>query len=423
MRYWIISFVLATICIGQFGCVSKLSTLESLTFKGHFAEAAIEALNSKESAVQLSILVLENAALSSEHMYLALERLYASGKTGKDSIKRLSSRLDETGRAASLLLRRINSVPLKKAEQCFKEPNPEVRKLCAYLFHRRLTEDVLMQMVMDIDPTVRLWALKGLANLSTKPERASVFVDVLKRDPSAKVRSEAAGLGLLLGDDALLLLKDRVTDNNLGIQTAAISSIAKLNTDDALNLLAEITRQPIDEISLHAAAELSAKGYPIGRQTLLAGLKNDNSTIRVSSLYLLSRAGFKDYIELTSELLNDKAPEVVLAAANLLRNEYSYREEILAALQKISDKQTSVSKSALDLLAVLGDIKAIQELKSFLDKAKEVDEKELILRLSRLSSKETVEFLLESFTKLLGDDREAVRVQAAITIIFSMPKI
>lgn len=405
---------------GGAACTSSQGRLQNLLKTEDFAAAASFAAKDPDTATDMAVLILERTARVPAHRYFALERLSAAGKRGRSALKRLSSSPGELGHAARIARNRFDKPDAKTAKQCAMAPNANIRKLCARAWHRFLPEEILKTLLLDTDPEVRLFALKGLASLPASSTRAALFSDALLRDPSLKVRLEAARQGALLGEDALLLLKDRLADETPGMRAAAVSGIARIESAAAMDLLLSTARAPLDSVCLTAAAELARRGDAFGKERLLEAARDPRPSIRSTSLYLLSYSKVENLNEILLRALDDEAPAVVIAAANLLRNDEEVRNRVVAALRKIASLETAKKNEARTLLAFLGDAEALRDIAAILQDAEAVSTAELTSLLRRMGG--AIE-LFDAAAQLMGDSREEVRIQAAVYVIFSQSKI
>jgi HEAT repeat protein len=413
---------IAKIVILLGGCTSTSERLRNLIDENRYTDAATIAADDSAVAVELSAIVLERAARSEEHMDRALKSLSAAGRSGQAALKQLSRGDAVSARAARIAYDRFDKPSDETLALCNKDPHPLVRWWCVSAWVQFMSDEMMTELLSDMDPEVRLFALRGLAALPAEPTRAPLFVDALRLDPDEKVRAEAALHGDLLGDDALLLLKDRLSDQHLGIRTAAVSGIARINTEAACALLTSVAGRQGDQVALRAQAELAGLGNATGRTLLLQRLDDEQPSIRAAALYLLFNAKIEDASALIVNHLEDKDPEVVLAASNLLRNDEDSRDKVLKALQKVSSLKSKASPRADDLLAAMGDEQAANRILKALKDANKVGEKELISALHRVFGV-TAACVRTFVVSLLGDPREKIRIEAAYTVLFSMSKI
>ncbi len=424
--------ILAVACLPfLFGCASKSDRLRRWVNLNRYADAAKIALDDSSKAAELSALILENAALLPDSMDRALERLSVSGTLGRASLKRLSKGNGVSARAARIAYERFRKPSGDELAACVKDPHPSVRRWCALAWSRYMSEEMQAAQLLDMDPDVRLYALRALAALPFDPKRAPLFSDALRLDPEIKVRIEAAVHGDRLGEIALILLKTQLRDPNLGLRTAAISGIARIHTEAAVAFITSIAEGPLDQVTLRAQAELAGIGYANGKRLLLGSIDDEKASVRAAALYLLPIAKVESPSTILAKSLKDKAPEVVLAAAGLLRTDKDAQSEVLLSLRKISKLNVKESPQADVLLAEMGDERAAYRAAVSLKKAVSESEKHadqgkatenVILALRRVSGIADAQ-VRQVVVSLLGDRRKAVRIEAAHTVLFSMSKI
>ena len=414
-----ISVGIAVVCFAG-GCGSNVDRPAKLIEGGAYKNAAEAVLGDREGAVTVAASLLGLAAARPEYMYRAVDRLSATGEAGRRVLTSIAERTDALGRAARLGLARFDTPDDWTERSCAADTESEVRRLCALFFHRSLSAETLRRMMTDIDATVRFYALKGAALLPSDVAKNMGAAEVLRRDPSRKVRLEAARRGDLLGDDALLLLKAATQSELDGMRLAAVEGLSTLGTSDALALLASMAAGPMDNVSLAASAALSAGGDMSARERLLGALKDKRPGVRASALYLLDAAKIPDRADRVAAALDDVSPETVLAAANLMRRDETRRAEILKALLRVSEKtEGAQAASILALRAQLSDSEAADALRAALEETG-ADEAATIQWIGRATG---AVLLFDDISRLMGDDREKVRIEAAFAILFSRPKI
>ncbi len=410
------------ICLGFIvqSCAQSHADLRGLVASGKYAEAAAAAEKDDEAAVETAAAVLEAAALGERYRFLAIESLSVAGREGRASLERLALRSDEVGRIAAVALRRFDKHEADRAAVCAVDEHADVRKMCLLAFARELKEPLLRSLLLDTDPSVRWYALRALTELPADKERAPLFIDVLLRDPSLTVRMEAARHGDLLGDDGFLLLKELLFDTRPGMRTAAVTGLSVIGSASAASLLRNLSEGARDEVTLTAAAACAASGDATCRERLVSALDDDRPGIRTAALYLLGPGRIENARQRFLTSLKDKSPEVVLAAANLLKGDRAARPQALRALGDIAKRRVHESSAALRLMAVLGDKGAETRIQITLKSAAKMEESALIALLNAVQG---ASGLIDAVVPLLGDSREAVRVNAARFILFSRSKI
>jgi HEAT repeat protein len=338
--------------------------------------------------------------------------LASSGKPGREALERLASGGGPVARLAEIALARSFSPSEGELDAFLADGSSDVRAAAVEAFLRRLSRERLERLALDIDPRVRVAAVNGLSREGFEGS-ARLLVDALRKDPDSKVRAAAAGSGSALGKSGLDALRGALGDPNMGVVHAALRGLATLGTPEALALVEDRMKGPMRETAVVAAAALAKAGRESGRRRMAEALVDDRPNVRITALLHLEQAGLGSPSEIRLGMLDDEDPRVVLAAAAALRRNEDARERVLAALRKTADGPGQEASEARDMLAVLGDEKAVEEVAALLA---ESDMQELLAVLPRVSGSAS---LRPVFASLLADERTEVRVQAARCVLRS----
>ena len=395
------------------GCGRNLSRMKQQFDNGKFESAVDLASDDRALTRTLAVWIVRDAALEEEAFGMeAVELLARAGAPGEAVLDDLSTQDTVLGRLAEVA-RYDDEMPDEKMTAfCVGDDHGDVRAACMKKHHETLPKAILRKSAMDTDPRVRLYAVRGLIGQPQHDEETSVLLsEVLRQDPSSKVRAEASSAASILGKDAYLQLKAALDDPNQGVRLAVLKGIAALGSGIGFKRLETIAQGPIDMMAVAAAAELSRVGNAVGRTRLDAALRDSRPTIRIAAMMRLERARYPERTTKLTSMLKDSAPDVVLLAANLLRQERSVRHEVVAALGRIASDGGSRRGEARDQLAVLGDAQAVVDTREALADAKE---SVLLLILGRIQDAES---LRDDVAAFMGDARPAVRLAAAKSIL------
>jgi HEAT repeat protein len=395
------------------GCAPNIDHLVRHYDNREFQKAVSAVRGNPKMELELALIIIGSAATREDDAFEMVDVLKGAGRAGERALERLAKRRDMTGRLAWIALADSADPESEALSLCENDAYGDVRTACTRTFFKVMDKAHLKQRLLDIDPRVRLFAIKGLKSKGEAPDIVRSFREALRQDPSSKVRAEAAAVGPLLGEDALFLLKSALEDENMGVRLSAIKGIAALKSDIGNALLMQYAVAKLDLMAVAAAAELSRIGEAIGAKRLNAALKESRPTIRKAALLRLERANITRRKERIADLLNDESPEVVLLAAALLCNDERYRKAVIEALGKVSKKSTASAAAARDKLAFLGDEEAIKAVRKALADA---DEDTMLQILGRIGG---AVLLRDDIVLLMGDSRAAVREQAARALIRS----
>ena len=411
--------ILFAIVLSTAGCASHGGRSASSSAVNDSPATGVLSRGAREQFRVEAIAVLKQASVSPEYRWDALLTLSTSGRAGLRALEALSRSDGSLGRAAAVASERFHRFDEAKVRRCATDSDAGVRRLCLFLHHSRMPADLLRGLMRDTDPTVRRYAVKGVGSLPVEIAVELGAAGALARDPASAVRLEAARLGARLGDDALHLLRACFDSESKGLRLAAVTGLDRLDTEDSLALLRSLAGGPADTVALTAAALLSARGDKTAQNRFLSAFEDERTFVRTAAAYLSGTARIPGRGERLAGLLDDAAPEVALAAADLLRNDEAVRGRVMETLRRIAAGDEHSAKMAQTLAARLGDANAIAALHTGLREAQE-DEPALLDALRRGTG---VEALLGEVVRFLDDPRESVRVRAATAVLSSPPKI
>jgi HEAT repeat protein len=398
------------------GC-HPFSDLERHLNAGAFDRAVQEATGKRKTELALAVLILERRLRDGGQIAL-IDTLSRAGKLGRRSLKRLAQAADpKLARLARIALRRNRDPSIDEIMLVLNDPDSDVRHACIRAWHRQMTLLVLERAILDLDPRVRRFAVKGVSAVGMERDVSDLLKEALRLDPSTKVRAEAAMQGKLLGADAHLALVRALDDKELGVKLAAIRGLAETGAPESLALLEAMAVGPVDYTQVAAAAELARLDRPVGRKRLMAALEDERAEIRKAALLRTERAGLDDRRAILLDHLKDESKEVVLLAARLLLQDQAARKRVHTALSPIFQGEGASRDEARDMLAVIGDEKALKTVREILsgDNPKEV--------IATVEHTQGAPGLHHQFLALMADKDKEVRAAAAKAIIFSWSKI
>ena len=226
--------------------------------------------------------------------------------------------------------------------------------------------------------------LAGYAVCQTRPAVTEQAHDILRsalKDSNPDVRKEATTALSLAGIQQALYLQLPVmlSDKDVQVRLAAVSSLADLNSKRTLEALREALRNDVPEVSFAAAKALFGLNDPAGKEALLAVLSGE---IRPSSGFVTSQMrdalrkmhmpgtmflfavkrgigfapvpGLGEGISSLQGLLADSSVSARATAALLLGRERD-SETLRALRESLSDGDWSVRAAAVHSLAVRND--------------------------------------------------------------------
>ncbi|MDD5308395.1 MAG: hypothetical protein PHU25_13825 [Deltaproteobacteria bacterium] len=391
------------------GCAPSITNLERFLDSGELDKAVADVAGKPGMQAELAALLLERAARNGVDVEVSVRTLASGASPGRRALERLSERgTSEAARLAFVALHRTSAPDEDNLARYLADDSSIVRAAAAEAWADEVKVEALRAMAADPEPKVRVAAVRELAR--REEDESTLLRDVLRLDPDARVRSEAARSGPALGGEALAALKDALRDPVLGVRMAVARGLAALETPDATARLADLCASPLDEVGVSAAAELCrAKGK--GCDRLVEALSAQSATLRQTALLHLDRARMEHRDSLVAKLLDDPDPGVAVQAASMLAGKEDHKGAAAKTLRRVAASAAPEARDALFLLATWGDPDAQKEVAIIL---KQGDEEEIVAALAGTTRSFA---LLGSFVPLLADGRERVRLAAARAVL------
>ena len=397
------------------GCAPNISRLRAHVAGDAFDQALEEARGDRDLEDHLAALILEKDAVERPSNRLATVRfLAASSAPGKRALERMEKREGSIAALAAIGLSRSSRPSGGDLDSYLEDLSSDVRAYAASTWARKLDVERLRRLALDKDPRVRNAAVAALGARRGDDE-AGLLVEVLRLDPDPAVRSAAARSGKSLGRRAFEVLRSALDDRSEGVRHAALAGLAGLGSADAIALLEDRIAGAMDESGVVAAARLAAIGSKKGAARFEEALVDPAENMRATALVHLSTSGLGDALERRRKALEDESPRIVLIAASMLLDDEEGREAMSTALRKIVEEGGPRRDEAEDMLAVLGEEAALDEIRSSIA---EWSEEEILARFPRLQRSEK---LRDVFVELLADGRTEVRLAAARCVLRSGP--
>lgn len=407
----------AVLSSGFSGCASQSRRFLDLVQKSRWEEAVERAKKDPKAAEGLAVAVIEDRAASGHDTANLVTILAGAGREGRAALARLEESRDETVSDLAFVAAHRRSAPSdERVRQLLSHTSSDVRAAAATAWSAQLDPRTAASLLRDIDPRVRRAGVLGLIESDEvdAEQVSSLLTDLLRRDPSAQVRAAAARRGDALGADALSKLLRATEEENLGVRLAALTGLAALKSQDALDILRDAAAAPFDEKTVAAAAELARLGDPLGVQRMNEALEDESRKVRLAAVLRLERAGLANIEEKLRKRLDDEAPDVVILAASMAARrteDPGDLEKIKNALRKIYENSGAHAQRARDLLATLSDTEALEGVRKVLRAA---DEDRVITTLHRVRG---VEELRGDFLEAISGKSADIRLEAAIAIV------
>ncbi len=411
--------VTAALSFCVLGCASQSKGYLRLVQDERWTEAVAKTEQSPRPAAALAVAIIEDRAAAGHATASLVTILAGAGREGRSALARLEDNADETVADLAFVAAHRRSAPPKKiVRRLVSHTSSDVRAAAAAAWNDELEPDLAALLLLDIDPRVRLAGVSAVAESDgvASAKAAELLSDRLRRDPSPQVRAAAARRGDALGPGALSQLLRAAEDESLGVQLAAMSGLAALNSHNAVDVLRDAATAPFDEKTVTAAAELAGLGIALGAERMREALEHEARAVRLAALLRLERAGLDHIEETLIAKLDDEAADVAVQAASMLARRTDAPERIAkaqAALRRIYKESGAHAARARDLLATLGDPEALEAVRKVLEAA---DEDRAIATLRRVRG---VEALRPAFLQKIPSASPDIRLEAAIALVSS----
>jgi hypothetical protein len=392
------------------GCAPSIANLERFLDAGEPAKAVADVAGKPDMQAELAALVLERSARDGVEVETSVRALASGAAPGRRALERLvGTGTGEGARLAFVALHRTSAPDRDDLARCLADDSSLVRAAAAEAWAAETETDGLRAMAADPEPRVRAAAVRELSR--REGDVGALLREVLRLDPDARVRSEAARSGRAFGREALLALEGALNDSGLGVRMAAVRGLAGLESADASAQLADLCMGPLDEVGVAAAAELCRAGDRRGCDRLEAALADSSAILRQTALLHLDRAGIEERDVLAARLLDDPDGGVAVQAASMLAGSSEHEAAARKALKRVAASAAPEAKDALHLLATWGDADAVKEIAAVLAGTDEA------AILGALAGTARCPALLASFAPLLADARVNVRLAAARAVL------
>ncbi|MBN2718623.1 MAG: hypothetical protein JXX14_22450 [Deltaproteobacteria bacterium] len=397
------------ICLLLFsGCGPSIAPLNHAIDNGHWDVALTYARGNDKLVHYLATETVRLAAETDpmpKPLVLALSPLQ---KTEREALISLSKResSSEVAQLAEIVLHRDTRFVRNPARVHLSSDHTEVRALAATAFANRLDRPALHRMTRDLSSTVRGAAVAALCRLPLRPDTAVLLAERLQKDPMPHVRAAAARCGPALGQTASGLLREAIdTDDNPGVQRAAMQGLLTIASQNDVIWLTRFSYGPITIARLHAAAELAHRHLESGKARLRDALAASDPKITAAAIPLLSYGHVTNADPLLQGYL-DATADLSTPAASLLLARGVQKKKATAALHTNWQKG---DEDALDALVGTGHAPAIEQVRHQLGTDKQI--LPLIYRFA------AVRELHDDFVSLLAHPDQMVRRAAAMAIL------
>jgi HEAT repeat protein len=366
-----------------------------------------------------ALLLTEARSSEAARRQAAVQQLALAGTRGREPLERLAADAAPASTEALVALARVGHRDARRLLRGLADSSdPAVR--AASVLGMSVDDDRALLRSWCADPAreVRDAACARLGELAPDTEILEVLVERARIDPEASVRATAVRALGRFGEPAVLALRDRLSDAEPRVRSAALESLLRAQREEGRGAVASLLETPTSASTLEAARLLATSLDPStppdeadrssARTHLLGALAHPDAGLRgQAAMALVSIAPDAQTIQ-TLRALVESEPDVgvrlSLARALLPRAEDVART---ALRRLLAEDHGMTGAQAAVLLAGAGDDEGIARLRADLDTSDATVRRVVVRALARDALRP-----IEVRTAL--DDEDAlVRIQAA----------
>lgn len=216
-------------------------------------------------------------------------------------------------------------------------------------FDRKSTEE-LLKILGDEDAVFRASAARELGK--RKATEALEPIKKLLTDKSVVVQTDAAIALLDLGDmSAMPVLRDMLKGVSLLNRLEAAEALARYGDDSGLYIARQELTNENSAIRERAVKALAAsKNDAVAYAALEAGIKDPETHVRGTAVYLLEKRPGKRGVELLGDVLTSESDTFTRSQAVVALSRQNPRDAIPLLLQALSDTDKTVGRTSVEML-------------------------------------------------------------------------
>jgi HEAT repeat protein len=375
-----------------------------------------------------AVLVAEARSGEDARRQAAVQQLGLAGTRGREPLERLAAGTGPESIDALVALARVGQRDARRVLRGMADsPDAAVRAASVLGMDADDDRSVLVSWCADTSSEVREAACGRLGELAPDSEVLALLEERARIDPDASVRATATRALGRFGEAAVLALRDRLSDAEPRVRTAALESLLRCQREEGRQAAASLLETPTSASTIEAARLLATRLDPavapddadlvLSRTHLLAALGHADATLRGQAAMALVALPAEDVT--TDALLGrleaepDVGVRLTLARALLARSGAS--DAARTALRRLlTDDHGMTGTQAAVLLAGAGDGEGIARLEAELGST-DVLVRRVAVRAIARDAMRPVEA-----REALGDSDALVRIQAAGGILAAL---
>lgn len=375
-----------------------------------------------------ALLVSEAREDDAARRQAAVQQLSLAGTRGREPLERLSRTEGPAATEALVALARIGHRDARRLLRGLAD-SPDASVRAASVLGMAVEEDraLLVTWCGDTVREVRDAACGRLGELAPDSEILAVLVERARIDPEAGVRATATRALGRFGEQAVLALRDRLSDAEPRVRAAALESLLRAQRDEGRDTVASLLETPTSASTIEAArllaTRLDANVLPSeddvlrARTHLFAALTHADPTLRGQAAMALVALAPDEVTTHALRSLVESEPDVgvrlSLARALLFRD--GAGDAARAALRRllVEDHGMTGAQAAV-VLAGAGEDEGLARLRSDLGSTDPTVRRVVVRALARDAMRPV------EVREQLSDDDALVRIQAAGGILAAL---
>ena len=335
----------------------------------------------------------------------------------------------------AILANQIKRVDIKVLLAAIDKVSINARPVIYKLLDTAVSEEhvpLLITKIQHNEPLVRAYIASLISKFDCKSSRHSLTQ--LLGDSNKAVRQAALiGLAKLKSEDSVELICQCLSDPDLTVQTTAIETLCKINARDTIKHLIEVLQDESEYVRRAAVEVLNEIGDQRAIKDLLDALRDADWWVKVRAADALGSFGGPKVFEAVLLLIKDKDEFMRRTAVEILNTSKDIKafDNLVEALR---DEDWWVRERAADALAGLADQRAVKPLLAMLDRSPEASQVVLralttlgdttaippIVKLLHVNDKNTQKDALHALRSITDKDHIS-EVQNAITQLIESP--
>jgi HEAT repeat protein len=377
-----------------------------------------------ELLAQVAGLALERAVTGDDarERDAALSQLTMAGTAGLPIVERLASGerpLAIRAKALVVLARRGDSDAIAALRGFLDEDDSEVLAAAVVALDGEGDEAALIALLENTSGGVRREAAAKLEQAAPSGNALVALAEAARVDPELPVRAAATRSLAAFGAPAFDHVRERLSDPDAMVRTAAVRSLVEIDRSRALSALGLLLEVEPSQAGIEAARILAAptedeetvnaEGVVLARAFLRRALTTGDMTMRSQAAVALTSLPTDESLDadLLRAMRDDEDPRVRLAVASTLRRREETKAQADAALRALVQAGGMTGVQAAAILAAEEDANAI----GFLRRSLRHDDAAIRRVAARALARDALR--PDEARSALRDDDAMVRINAA----------